>query len=135
MIVEMPGYGHCLLGILQEGDFNCWIGQKKRVCCCTVSRDARSFNAQCSTNGFLLVAYNTERRKSCHVNRTPPDLMDQHPPTDRTGSPLPRAVRARTTGLKESGDYNVHLWMGAMHIYDSDPDSVATQPRVQEAYD
>jgi hypothetical protein len=73
----------------------------------------------------------TERRETCHANRTPPDLMDQHPPIDRTGSPPPRA---RTNGLKESGDYNVHLWMGAMHIYDGDPGSVATQPRVQEPH-
>jgi hypothetical protein len=72
----------------------------------------------------------TECRETCHVNRTPPDLVDQYPPTDRTGSSPLRAVRSRTNGLKESGDYHVHLRMGAMHTYDNDPDSVATQPRV-----
>lgn len=58
-------------------------------------------------------------KSQCRVNRTPPDLINQHPPTDNTGRRRLRALWTRTNWIQESGDYSVRMGP-AMHIYNNE---------------
>lgn len=58
-------------------------------------------------------------KSQCRVNRTPPDPINKHWPTDNTGSRRLRAVWARTNCFQESGDYSVRMGQ-AMHIYNNE---------------